>query len=67
MKYGTPFVESEVILAALAEDEEEITRLLSGMLDGELRSLDRAYDTIYEALVAERVRRQRQASAGDVK
>lgn len=58
MKYDTSFAESELMLAAIAQDEEEMARLLTTMLDGELRALDRACGDIYEAIVAERARRQ---------
>ncbi len=38
-KYGTPFTESEIMLAAGALDDETVADLVGGMLDGERRDL----------------------------
>jgi hypothetical protein len=34
--YGTNFTESEIVLAATADDYDEVRRLLDGMLPGDL-------------------------------
>lgn len=41
-KYGTIFVETEIILAALNEDDEYIREKLDGLLPGEMFALHTA-------------------------
>lgn len=41
-RYGTPFLESECLLAVTADDEEYAESLLRSMTKGELRGLSRA-------------------------
>jgi len=45
-KYGSPFVESEIVLAASAEDFDEVRRLLGTMLPGERRKLADLFDNL---------------------
>lgn len=45
-KYGTPFVESEAILAAQENDLAEVDRLVAGMLPNELRALYEACEAV---------------------
>lgn len=38
-KYGTPYIESELMLASVVNDRGEMVRLLDGLDDNELREL----------------------------
>jgi hypothetical protein len=44
--YGTPFTESEALLAILSGDEEAAEALVSAMFPGERSSLAKAADTL---------------------
>jgi hypothetical protein len=54
----SPFTEGQIMLAAGAGDEEELERLVHGLLDGELDAMDDAIDAIANALGRERRRRR---------
>lgn len=45
-KYGTGYIESEMVLAALAGDWEEVERLVKELFPGEARKLRRALTEI---------------------
>lgn len=45
-KYGTPFTESEALLAVTAEDAAEAQRIINEMLPNERRALMRACDML---------------------
>ena len=47
-KYGTPFTESEVFLAATEQDMVEINRILDTMLVGEVRRLREACNFLHD-------------------
>ena len=49
-KYGTKFTESEIILAAQAEDYDELNRLVENLLPNEKRELENACDRVKDAL-----------------
>jgi hypothetical protein len=50
-KYGTNFVESEALLAAASDDEEEMQRILQTMLPTERTSLLAACNFLSIAIV----------------
>jgi hypothetical protein len=55
--YGTNFHESEAILAASADDFAELSRIVAGLDDGDLRALGRAAERVLEEIrVASHVR-----------
>ena len=60
-KYGTTYVESEAILAAQAEDHDEVERIVAEMLPGERRALSAACYRVLDYLQeAERERHAQQ-------
>lgn len=58
-KYGTNFTESEAVLAATANDEETVKRIIADMLDGELRGFKNALHEVIAAIEDEQMRRDR--------
>lgn len=49
-KYGTPYVESEAILAAQEADLAEVQRLVKDMLPGERRALFAACERLMDVI-----------------
>lgn len=51
-KYGTSFIETEMLLAAQSDDWAEVDRILDGMSSNEVNALERVIDHLQDRLWA---------------
>ncbi len=58
--YGTNYMESEAVLAAVQGDQETLERIVGEMLDGELRGFKNSLHEVIAAVEDEQMRRDRE-------